>query len=142
MLILPCRNAALSVLMVPKSLTITMVMDMRNDARALLEKLSRQDFRYKQFEDPYTDMELWPVFEALLKDERITGNGGNNVEATRLPEPRRAAVERRPAPSKPAGSFLGQYSAPQASAANEPGRPQGDAVDLRNFLGKLGQAKS
>ncbi|KCZ47445.1 hypothetical protein [Hyphomonas pacifica] len=117
---------------------------MRNDARALLEKLSRQDFRYKQFEDPYTDMELWPVFEALLKDERISGKGERREEAPRAPEPRRPAAQARRAPqsAKPAGSFLGQYSAPQPSPANEPGRAQTEAVDLRRFLGKLGQAKS
>ena len=117
---------------------------MRNDARALLEKLSRQDFRYKQFEDPYTDMELWPLFESLLKDERIVGKEGGHVPSGRPPEPRRAEVEKRPSarPIKQAGSFLGQYSAPQSSPANETNQPEGDAVDLRNFLGKLGQAKS
>lgn len=117
---------------------------MRNDARALLEKLSRQDFQYKQFEDPYTDMELWPLFEAILKDERVVGNEGGHMSSGRSLEPRRTVVEKRPAsrPAKPAGSFLGKYAAPQSPPANKPAHAEGEGVDLRNFLGKLGEAKS
>ena len=44
---------------------------MRSDASALLEKLDRKGFDYRQFPDRYADLELWPIFEALLADPRI-----------------------------------------------------------------------
>jgi len=44
---------------------------MRADARSLLNRLGRSDFAYKEFEDRFSDLELWPLFEALLKDPRL-----------------------------------------------------------------------
>lgn len=44
---------------------------MRADAKVLLERLGRQDFAYKEFADRFADLELWPIFEALLKDQRL-----------------------------------------------------------------------
>ena len=46
---------------------------MRSDAANLLARLGRKDFRYREFTDSFADMELWPIFEALLTDERIVG---------------------------------------------------------------------
>jgi hypothetical protein len=44
---------------------------MRADARTLLDRLGRSDFAYKEFADRFSDLELWPLFEALLKDPRV-----------------------------------------------------------------------
>lgn len=44
---------------------------MRADARSLLDRLGRSDFAYKEFADRFSDLELWPLFEALLKDPRF-----------------------------------------------------------------------
>lgn len=44
---------------------------MRIDARNLLDRLGRSDFSYKEFEDRFTDLELWPILEALLRDPRL-----------------------------------------------------------------------
>ena len=44
---------------------------MRADARTLLDRLGRSDFAYKEFADRFSDPELWPLFEALLKDPRV-----------------------------------------------------------------------
>lgn len=44
---------------------------MRIDARNLLDRLGRSDFNYKEFEDRFTDLELWPILEALLRDPRL-----------------------------------------------------------------------
>lgn len=44
---------------------------MRADAKVLLERLGRSDFRYREFVDRFADLESWPIFEALLKDPRI-----------------------------------------------------------------------
>jgi hypothetical protein len=112
---------------------------MRHDARALLEKLSRQDFRYKQFEDRFADMELWPIFEALLKDERVAGqhtepeeptwteaqSGPQQTPPARLPNGRRASDT----------SFLDRYGQSEMSDLERESTP---AADLRNFLAKLG----
>ncbi|MCJ2183178.1 hypothetical protein MTR62_10805, partial [Novosphingobium sp. 1949] len=44
---------------------------MRVDASNLLNRLGRHDFSYKEFEDRFTELELWPMLEALLKDPRL-----------------------------------------------------------------------
>lgn len=44
---------------------------MRIDARNLLDRLGKNDFAYKEFEDRFTELELWPILEALLRDPRL-----------------------------------------------------------------------
>ncbi|MFK4873218.1 hypothetical protein [Novosphingobium sp. ZW T3_23] len=44
---------------------------MRIDARNLLDRLGRNEFAYKEFEDRFSDLELWPILEALLRDPRL-----------------------------------------------------------------------
>ena len=53
---------------------------MRSDASALLEKLDRKGFDYRQFPDRYADLELWPIFEALLADPRILERTPSQIE--------------------------------------------------------------
>lgn len=112
---------------------------MRHDARALLEKLSRQDFQYKQFEDRFADMELWPIFEALLKDERVAGSHTEPETPTwteTQPGPQPATPARAPGNRRASGaSFLDRYG---QSEAADPAQESDPAADLRNFLAKLG----
>jgi len=113
---------------------------MRQDAKALLEKLSRQDFQYRQFEDQYADMELWPIFEALLKDPRIVPPRKTPLEHR---EAIRADIADRPVSAsnrtEPAAanifSAYGEADARQTQARAQ--RQSGGAGDLRSFLSGL-----
>jgi hypothetical protein len=89
---------------------------MRPDAKALLSRLGQRDFQYRQFADPIADVEPWPLFAALLEDERVVGRA------------ERATEER-----VPAKSFLSDYD--DMSARGEPGQRQGGS--LRAFLSGL-----
>jgi hypothetical protein len=44
---------------------------MRTDVANLLERLGKRDFHYQDFAERFTDMELWPLFETLIRDPRI-----------------------------------------------------------------------
>jgi hypothetical protein len=89
---------------------------MRPDAKALLSRLGQRDFQYRQFADPIADVEPWPLFAALLEDERVVGRA------------ERATEERAPVKS-----FLSDYD--DMSARGEPGQRQGGS--LRAFLSGL-----
>ena len=39
----------------------------------MLDRLDRREFRYREFVDPIADLEPWPLFTALLNDERVVG---------------------------------------------------------------------
>ncbi len=118
---------------------------MRQDARSLLERLNRQDFRYREFPDQFVDMELWPLFQALLTDERVIGGydmelRGADVEVReRRPEAKRRPADR--APTQPAPAQHGDTRAPSRTGlfsryggAPEPAERNGN---LRQFLGRL-----
>lgn len=117
---------------------------MRRDARKLLDKLSRKDFRYREFTDAFSETELWPIFENLLRDERIVGED-------------QAALAHRARPAQPTVS-LSEPAAPLPAPAPPPAaseaRPsqfferyqtpppsQGDRmnVDLRDFFGRFAE---
>ena len=89
---------------------------MRPDAKALLARLGQRDFQYRQFADPIADVEPWPLFAALLEDERVVGRA------------ERATEERAPAKN-----FLNDYD--DLSVRGEPGQRQGGS--LRAFLSGL-----
>jgi hypothetical protein len=68
---------------------------MRADAKVLLERLGKSDFRYREFVDRFADLESWPIFEALLKDPRIMPQeelpameAAEPGDSTRQPAPR------------------------------------------------------
>ncbi|MBY8824375.1 hypothetical protein [Sphingomonas colocasiae] len=109
---------------------------MRQDAKSLLARLNRRDFKYQEFPDPFADMELWPIFEALLIDERVMGEKAPTLAAaevqirTRTSPPER--VERPAAPPRKAGLFS-RYAKDAAPAAE----PRGEVVNMRQFLGRL-----
>lgn len=110
---------------------------MRQDARSLLEKLSRKDFAYKEFADPFADMELWPIFTALLTDERVTGERkpllrAADVQVQARATPARAAAASREDEAAPKAGLFSRYA-----GSAPPPKPRGDVVNMRKFLGHL-----
>ncbi|HXH16234.1 MAG TPA: hypothetical protein VNJ10_08900 [Sphingomonas sp.] len=91
---------------------------MRPDVKALLARLGQRDFQYRQFADPIADVEPWPLFAAMLEDERVVGRP-DLAEAKQL----------GPNPS----NFLGDYG--DTRGVSEPAARQGGG--LRAFLSGL-----
>lgn len=90
---------------------------MRADARSLLDRLGRSDFAYKEFADRFSDLELWPLFEALLKDPRVFRQEAlAGSEAGTSAEPVAAPGI---AAARPAGAHPGESVSPRASSGGE-----------------------
>lgn len=121
---------------------------MRADARSLLDRLGRGDFAYKEFADRFSDLELWPLFEALLKDPRIfqqdvaEAGAAQTPSAEPSPIPNIAAarpVERMPVAPRPVevDSLAGLFARYEAETDGAPqGRP---AQDVRAMLRRLSE---
>ena len=131
---------------------------MRSDASALLQKLDRQNFDYRQFPDRYADLELWPIFEALLGDPRILERKLSQVElrsrgfedAAQTAGPSVAVPKEQPLGphfssllsaygAQPAGNIEGSEleSLAETSLASEPPA----RADLRTFLSHLARGQ-
>jgi len=101
---------------------------MRSDAANLLNRLGQTKFKYQEFSDSFADMELWPLFEALIR-------GGAEMSAElRESVPVQATVKpattRATAPAEPRGDGLfGRYAQATHAAA-----PQ---EDVRSLLQQL-----
>lgn len=106
---------------------------MRKDAESLLKKLGRQDFRYQEFEDPYGELELWPIFEALITDERVVGARSSlrspQVQLRSAATPQAPQAQIRP---KRESSFARYRNAQDAPVASGEG-----AVNVRKFFNHL-----
>lgn len=114
---------------------------MRADIGNLLQRLRQRDFRYREFHDAFADMELWPIFEALLTDERVVGKPLSLLaekEVSLLAErdaARQPGAPAAPGPmpplaqGSPASDMFSLYEAP----------PERDAarINIRDFLGGL-----
>jgi hypothetical protein len=87
---------------------------MRADARSLLDRLGRSDFAYKEFADRFSDLELWPLFEALLKDPRVFRQEA--VASSEPAGPAEPVAAPGIAAARPAGSVA---RGPAASSATE-----------------------
>ncbi|WP_121114904.1 hypothetical protein [Croceibacterium ferulae] len=118
-------------------------MAIRNDVSSLLDRIGRHDLRYREFGDPLGDMEMWPIFEALLQDRRIVGEAPSALDQRR----RSQAVQQRmvaaplpadptPPPPPPPRSQPPLSVAPQAQPVQSPS-PANDA-QVRAFFGQLG----
>ena len=118
---------------------------MRQDARSLLERLGRKEFRYQEFEDPFADMELWPIFEALLRDANVVGEQASTIRLTEIQfksaksaeEPNSASPPQPAAPSP----LFGRYAFSQSSSHSSSASPAGKGVNMRQFFGRLGEGK-
>jgi hypothetical protein len=116
---------------------------MRIDARNLLDRLGKNDFAYKEFEDRFTELELWPILEALLRDPRLQAiDQSENVQ----PEPIASAAQAEAAGhAEPLSAMFSRYggetSAPTATPADRRTAPQDVRAMLRHLsdLGSRGE---
>ncbi|MCC2976775.1 hypothetical protein LK533_08830 [Sphingomonas sp. PL-96] len=132
---------------------------MRQDAKTLLDRLDRQHLDYQDFTAAAEEIELWPLFQALLRDPRIVGNreqpasaaavsAGPNIlrpeaapahsEVTAPPAPQ-SAPQPAPPPQHPAAALFGRYG---RETAPEPASQPPREPDLRNFLHQLGKGRA
>jgi len=110
---------------------------MRSDAANLLNRLGQTKFRYQEFSDSFADMELWPLFEALIRDPRISG--GSSEASASAPVPAVAQATPSHAVSPPStdarnDGLFGRY-AQAAPAAPPRAVPPGE--DVRSLLRQL-----
>lgn len=118
---------------------------MRQDARSLLERLGRKEFRYQEFDDPFADMELWPIFEALLRDDAVVGAQASTIRMTEIQfrsarapeEPAGAAAQAKATPA-PSPIFARYAAEPQPAPAPE---QQAPVVDMRQFFGRFSEGQ-
>ncbi|MFZ3483711.1 hypothetical protein [Sphingomonas sp. 3-13AW] len=116
---------------------------MRQDAKTLLDRLDRHYLEYRDFTAAAEEIELWPLFQALLRDPRIIGNReqdaafsteGENQRTA--PGPKVRSISER-AEASPAPSLFDRYLRAAKPDSKQVERPQ--EPDLRNFLHQLGR---
>jgi hypothetical protein len=107
---------------------------MRSDAESLLARLGRRDFRYREFADSFADMELWPIFEALLTDPRVVGRPLSKLEAR---EAEAVLAVRRAEPEQPAMRSPSATVTSMFDAYQDAPPPAAERGNLRDFLGHL-----
>jgi hypothetical protein len=126
---------------------------MRADARTLLDRLGRSDFAYKEFADRFSDLELWPLFEALLKDPRVFRQDSVALSEPSMPAeavaapgiagarptgvvPRGPDVPTPPVEQRPGAQSLSDlFSRYESEGQAEPDAPAGQ--DVRAILRRL-----
>jgi len=112
---------------------------MRVDAKALLDRLGKSDFSYKEFADRFSELELWPLFEALLKDERMsqlddTPEAGEDAASVSMP------VEAGAKTAESLSSIFNRYeSGGTAAAAAAPSSSDAAQQDVRALLRQLSE---
>jgi hypothetical protein len=113
------------------------VFAMRSDAANLLNRLGQNNFRYQEFRDNFADMELWPLFEALIRDPRISGEAGHRDDPARGKHHAAGRTDTNLAPAPPpvrSGGLFGRYD------ERQPEQPQAQprtADDVRSLLQQL-----
>lgn len=109
---------------------------MRADAKNLLDRLGKSDFPYREFTDRFSDLELWPIFEALLKDQRLFG-ANSDPETIARTEAMMVAADHEAPPEDFAEGF-GRYD---SADRNLPRRTQDVRAMLRHLsdLGAKGE---
>ena len=112
---------------------------MRLDVKNLLARLGKNEFAYKEFEDRFSDLELWPILEALLKDPRLHAmanaeppaheNGGEDGSSEHAAEQA----------SEPLSSLFSRYeNSPQEHDTQSNGQPDKDVRAMLRQLSELG----
>lgn len=113
---------------------------MRIDARNLLDKLGKNDFAYKEFEDRFSELELWPMLEALLRDPRLQAiDQVENAPLAASAVAEKAVVETfEPLQAEPLSSLFSRYGqAPAAAPGSASDRRGAQAQDVRAMLRHL-----
>lgn len=103
---------------------------MRKDVAILLERLGKREFQYQEFADRFADVELWPLFETLIRDPRIL-----TAEAPEAAAP--AAAPAAPTPQAPAQP---DASARAEKALTAPTPPLSAPADLAALFARYGGA--
>lgn len=99
---------------------------MRSDVKTLLGRLGRSQFKYKEFADRFSELETWPVFEAVIRDPRVFESAGHGFPA--------ASPETSP-DAAPIGSVLSRkYGGGDAASTQKPGG------DVRSLLAQISAA--
>lgn len=99
---------------------------MRTDVKTLLERMGRSQFKYKEFADRFSELETWPVFEAVIRDPRVFESTTNN-SSVGLPQSN--------SQSAPIGSVLsGKYSSGSSFPSDQP------SGDVRSLLARISSA--
>ena len=110
---------------------------MRADVKTLFDRLGKTDFQYRDFGDRFTEVETWPVFEAILRDPRVQQTViGSVVVTSREPEP-----EVRVPQPMPLGAALSRKYGGQQQAAHTRHDHQ-DPQDVRSLLARISTAVS
>lgn len=120
---------------------------MRADARSLLDRLGRSDFAYKEFADRFSDLELWPLFESLLKDPRLfqqelaaaieSASPNEPVAAPGIASARPAAPTKRTAAPSGGETLADLFNRYESEAGGAPQTRQGQ--DVRAMLRRLSE---
>ncbi|MYL96497.1 hypothetical protein GR702_01745 [Novosphingobium sp. FGD1] len=100
---------------------------MRIDARNLLDRLGKTDFAYKEFEDRFSELELWPIYEALLRDPRMQAI--DQADAAVAEAGAKAGAE--PAASAPVEVLAGARPEPLAALFSRYGDGAGTVAERR-----------
>lgn len=107
---------------------------MRRDVRKLLAKLNRNDFAYREFDDRFSETELWPIFVAVLGDRNVVGEAAAMLPSRHIGK--EMAVPGH-APQKPALISGKRMAADHGVALAQPARRRD--VDLREFLTRFSE---
>lgn len=111
---------------------------MRKDVANLLQRLGKRDFRYQEFADRFTEVELWPIFETLIRDPRILTMDPQEAVAEAVARPGAVASDPvmpagHPAPAEPA--------APVSAPVAEPATPAA-GTDLNTLFARYGGGRT
>lgn len=113
---------------------------MRIDARNLLDRLGKNDFAYKEFEDRFTELELWPILEALLRDPRLQAidqaDAAEPEPVVEIATPVETIVA-GPVAAEPLSALFSRYGQGPAATAEGSDRRGGQAQDVRAMLRHL-----
>lgn len=109
---------------------------MRIDARNLLDRLGKNDFAYKEFEDRFSELELWPILEALLRDPRLQAIDQAEATVAAMPEPAPAEVVETYS-GESLSSLFSRYGNGPAASTPADRRGGGQQQDVRAMLRHL-----
>lgn len=117
---------------------------MRIDARNLLDRLGRNDFAYKEFEDRFSELELWPILEALLRDPRLQAiDQAENAQLEPVEAPARVTESTTgPTPAEPLSAMFSRYAGENTTPAAVPVERRSAPQDVRAMLRHLSELGS
>jgi hypothetical protein len=118
---------------------------MRQDAKTLLDRLDRHYLEYRDFTSAAEEIELWPLFQALLRDPRIIGHREQAAVSSTTDgiQPAGRSLQIRSISDQPEGPPAANLFDRYVRAVKpDPERvEQVQEPDLRNFLHQLGRGE-